>query len=126
MHRIVPAALALAAAFVLAPTPSARALAGSVRDVFTPKTAIQIQQTGLDVSGLDRSTREGRIALLDRIEDAAKAVCQARPPSGPEPRLSFEAAQCQREAIARTAWRLHDPELSALAATRVRALGPDL
>jgi UrcA family protein len=126
MYRIATAALALAAAFALAPTPAARALADPVREVFTPKTAIQIQQTSLQVSRADFASQETRIALLGRIEDAAAAVCQAKPPSGPEPTVSWEQAVCRRAVIARTAWRLHDPELWSLTDARVRTLWPEL
>ena len=124
MIRVIPAACALAGLFVAAPTPSAHAVAAPVREVFTPRGDVVIQQTSLDVSGLDSLSGADRTAVLGRIEDAAEAVCQARPPGGPERRPMAEQVECRRQAMARAAFQLHDPQLWAMAVTRVRALGP--
>ncbi len=126
MYRIAPAALALAAAFALAPTPAARALAAPVREVFTPETGITIQRTNIEVTMADLVSQDARLALLARIEHAAAAVCQAKPPGGPEPVISSDQARCERWAIGRTAYQVHDPELWAMAVARVRAMAPDL
>ena len=83
MIRVIPAAWVLAGVFMAAPTPSARALAAPVREVFTPETGIVIQQASVGVSGFDLTSEASRVALLGRIEDVAEAVCQARPPGGP-------------------------------------------
>ena len=101
MIRVIPAACALASLFAAAPMPSAYALAEPVREVFTPKTGIVIQQTSIDVSGFDLSSEANRVALLGRIEDAAEAVCQAKPPSGPEPTLTAEQAECRGHGLGR-------------------------
>ncbi len=124
MIRIIPAACALAGLFVAAPAPSAQALAEPVREVFTPRDGVVIQQTSLEVSGPDLSEAASRTAVLGRIEAAAEAVCQARPPGGPEPRASAEQVECRRQAMARAVFQLHDPQLWAMAVMRSRQVEP--
>jgi UrcA family protein len=124
MYRFVPAALALAGVCALAATVPAQALAAPVTEVFSTKPAVVKQQTSIEITRSDLVSQDARIALLSRIEDAAFAVCQAQPPGGPEPTVTVEQARCRRDAIARTAWQVHDPELWAMAQDRVRALSP--
>jgi len=124
MIRLTREACALALALAASLTPSTRALADPVREVFTPQDAVQIQQTRVSVTAADLADDASRQALVGRLDGAAAAVCQARPPVGPDPALTYEQIVCRRRALAESAYRLHDARLWSMAVERVRAIGP--
>jgi UrcA family protein len=124
MIRAFPLGLALTALFAAAPAPPAHAQAPPVRELFSKDSGKVVQQTRLDASGLDLSRDQDIQTLMERIEDAARAVCEARPPGGPEPWVTPEQIQCRRQVMGETAYKFHNPQLWALAVEQVRALGP--
>jgi UrcA family protein len=124
MIRIAPIALALAVLPYAAFAGSGDDQAPAVRQAFTPRDDVVIQQTQVRYADLDLSSEAGVQALIGRIEAAAEAVCRARPPGGPEPLASDAQVECRREVIGKTACGFHNRRLWTLAVERARELTP--
>lgn len=110
MRRLI--AIALCAATLAG---AAAAQQPTVRPGVSPDPGLQVRWTRVPYGDLDLATPQGARGLLDRIEQAAEAVCAPRPAAGDSGEAKAQYRACRAAAVRAAVTRMHSPVLTAMA-----------